>query len=354
MKYLKSYKIFEAFGVAEATLIYDDFLISEFNKYLDIFLEKDKLERKKERKYIHTQEYSNQDMSELIKNPLWSKMPIASMTVEYEVEVVSDEKFKAKYPESSKSKNFIGTGACYSYDEGTKLMPPIDERTDCTIHLRVMIGALITESFTDRESLTIEIESAITHELNHAYEGYYRKKRDKGSLSTDVTWSLDVNRAKIRKDIWKIWYDKVGYYLYWSEPHEMNAMIQDAWPYVKRYDVSKMKELTPTWKFAQRMIDFNANSFKNLMMEKILSVYPDVDVEIMLKRIKNGFANQLIKMREDSINLKEDKPTISGEMVKSLTVDKFLEFVQNRVNESGKRIQKKVLGLYALKYKYEN
>jgi len=32
MKYLK---LFEAFGVAEATLIYNQFLLDEFNKYCD-------------------------------------------------------------------------------------------------------------------------------------------------------------------------------------------------------------------------------------------------------------------------------------------------------------------------------
>ena len=39
MKYLKSYQLFEAHGVAEATLIYNQFLLDEFNKYCDIALE---------------------------------------------------------------------------------------------------------------------------------------------------------------------------------------------------------------------------------------------------------------------------------------------------------------------------
>ena len=42
--------------------------------------------------------------------------------------------------------------------------------------------------------------------------------------------------------------------------------------------------------------------------------------------------SQLIKRREESINNKEDKPTLSGETIKSMSVDKFLDFIQKRIN----------------------
>ena len=64
---------------------------------------------------------------------------------------------------------------------------------------------------------------------------------------------------------------------------------------------------------------------------------------------KGGFANQLIKNRENSINNKEDKPTLSGESVKTMSVDKFLAFIQKRVNRAGDRIQRNILKLYSLK-----
>jgi hypothetical protein len=85
------------------------------------------------------------------------------------------------------------------------------------------------------------------------------------------------------------------------------------------------------------------------MTDKILSTYPDADVDIMLRRIKNGFANQLIKNRESSINNKEDKPTLSGEVIKSMSVDKFLNFIQKRINRAGDRIQRNIVKLYSLK-----
>lgn len=343
MKYLKSYQLFEAHGVAEATLIYNQFLLDEFNKYCDIALETG------EKDYSMTVNYTKEDLAQFIQTDIWPKYPISSMEVTYTLQTMTDEDWIKRFPTATKK--YIGTGACYNIDEegGSSIKPSIDDRSDVTIHLKLEIGALISDVFDNREGLSLEIESSITHELNHGYEGWNRMKKGKGQVSTDVTWALDVNRSKIRKDIWKIWYDEIGYYVYWSELHEINAMTQDAYPYVKRYDIDEVKEKAPSWKFATKMKNFDANDLKQRMTDKIISVYPDADVDIMLTRIKNGFANQLIKNRENSINNKEDKPTLSGESVKTMSVDKFLAFIQKRVNRAGDRIQRNILKLYSLK-----
>ena len=345
MKHLKSYQLFEAHGVAEATLIYNQFLLDEFNKYCDIALESS------EKDYSHTQEYTQEDLTQFIQNEFWPKYPISSMSVTYTLKTMTDEDFIKRFPTSKKK--YIGTGACYNIGEegGSAIKPSIDDRSDITLHLVLEIGAIVSDALNDREGLSIEIESSITHELNHGYEGWNRMRKGKGQVSTDVTWALDANRAKIRKDIWKIWYDDIGYYVYWSELHEINAMTQDAFPYVKRYDIEEVKEKAPSWRFAKKMIDFDANQFKQKMTDKILSVYPDADVEMMLKRVKNGFANELIKNRENSISREEDKPTLSGEAVKAMSVDKFLAFIQKRINRAGNRIQRNILKLYSLKIK---
>ena len=352
MKHLKPYKLFEAHGVAEATLIYNEFLLDEFNKNFDLFMKKDEsVNKSKGRNYSNITNYTKEDLSNFIENSLWPKFPVSSMEVTYNLEIMTDLEYATKFPSAASYKLFIGTGACYNIDEedGSSLQPAIDDRSDVTIHLKLEIGALITDSFSDRDGLSIEVESSITHELNHGYEGWNRMRKGKGQLSTDVTWALEVNRSKIKKDIWKVWYDEIGYYVYWSELHEINAMVQDSWPYVKRYDINELKEKAPSWKFSKRMIEFDGVIFKEVMTDKILSIYPDADVDLMLRRIKNGFANELIKRREESINSKEDKPTLSGEKIKSMSVDKFLEFIQKRINRAGSRIQRNITKLYSLK-----
>ena len=343
MKHLKSYQLFEAHGVAESTLIYNQFLLDDFNKYCDIAL------KTGDKNYSHTQEYTQEDLSQFIQSDVWSKYPISSMEVTYTLKTMTDEDYIKRFPTAKK--RYIGTGACYNIDEegGSSIKPAIDDRSDVTIHLVLEIGAVISDALTDRDGLSLEVESSITHELNHGYEAWNRMKKGKGQVSTDVTWALDVNRSKIRKDIWKIWYDEIGYYVYWSELHEINAMTQDAYPYVKRYDIEELKEKSPSWIFATKMKKFDASDFKQRMIDKILSVYPDADVDIMLGRIKNGFANELIQRREQSISRKEDRPTLSGEVIKSMSIDKFLNFIQKRINRAGNRIQRNITKLYSLK-----
>lgn len=343
MRFIKPYRLFETAGVAEATLIYNQFLLDEFNKYCDIALESG------DKDYSHTQEYIQEDLMQFIQSELWPKYPISSMTVTYSLKTMTDEDWLKRFPTSTK--RYVGTGACYNIGEegGSEVKPSIDDRSDITLHLVLEIGAIISESFNDREGLSVEIESAITHELNHGYEGWNRMKKDKGQVSTDVTYALDVNRAKIKKDIWKVWYDEIGFFVYWSEQHEINAMIQDAFPYVKRYDVDKLKDVCPSWRHSSKMIEFNAEVFKKKMTDKILSLYPNADVDMMLKRIKNGFANQLIKNREISIERKEDRPTLSGEAVRSMSVDKFLSFIEKRINRAGNKMRRGIIKLYSLK-----
>lgn len=343
MRHLKTYQLFEAHGVAEATLIYNQFLLDEFNKYCDIALETG------EKDYSQTVEYTQEDLSHFIQSELWPKYPISSMNVTYTIKTMTDEDYVKRFPTSKKK--YVGTGACYNIGEegGSEIRPAINGKSEVSLHLVLEIGAIISDTFIDRDLLSIEIESSITHELNHGYEAWNRIRKGKGQVSTDVTYALDVNRAKIRKDIWKIWYDEIGFYVYWSELHEINAMTQDAWSYVKRYDIKEVKEKSPSWKFATKMVEFDAEDFKQRMTDKILSAYPDADVEIFLKRIKNAFANELIEKRELSILKKEDRPTLSGESIKAMSVDRFLNFIQKRINRAGNKIQRNIIKLYSLK-----
>ena len=305
MKYVipfNNFSINEAVGVAEATLIYNDFILNLFNEHLTEFLESD------ESKYNKSRTYTDYDLSEIIKEGLWPKMPISSILLEFTFKKITDDEFKKKYPITSKIKNYNGLGACYPIvikkdPEGSYITDPIDDRAPKTIHLRLEIGAIISDSFNENniEGLLLETESSITHELNHAYEGWRRISSGAGIISTDVTWALDVNRSKIRKDIWKYWTDSISTYLYWSERHEINAMTQEAWPYVKKYEVDKMMVTCPTWRYANDMTKFKADKFKSDLYTMIKSAYPDAEPELILRRMKSGFANQLIKSREESI-----------------------------------------------------
>lgn len=351
MRHIKKFNTFlikEAAGLAEPTLLYSDFIMELAQKHLDEFVNTTELTYKKVEEIYIT------EVDKIFKDDDWEDFPISTVNISFNFNKRTDEQFTKDFPVTSKIKNFTTTGFC-SPIENTKtenssyIDLPVDERTDHSIFLNMEIGCLINESFNEMEDLLLELESATLHELNHAYEFYRRLAGGSGQLSTIVTWSMEANRSRIKKEIFKFWSDKIGYYLYWAEKHEMNAMVQDSWPYVKKYNVEEMKSKCPTWSFTMRMVNFDAIEFKKQISDLINSFYPDVNPEFILNRIKNGLANQLDQERTKSVMNFEDAPSLKGEDIRRMSIDKFLQFVQDRVNNAGKKIQKKILKLYSLK-----
>lgn len=354
MKHLKSYNNFtpinEALGIAEATLVYNDFLGLRFKEKFDYWYQRVKRgESPMKEKYKES--LTTDDLQKLISNKDWSKFPVSSINVTYEFEMITDIEFGKKFHKTASKQGHVSYGACFNImdkkEEGSYVKGPIDDRSDITIHLELELGACIRESFDDEELLIVETESLITHELNHAYENWNRYLKESPRMSTDVTWAIDANRSKVKKLIFKEWYNRVGYYLYWSEKHEMRAMVQEAWPYVKKYKFDKMKEVCPVWRNISEMENFDADDFKEHMTKFILATYPDADPELMLKRIKGGVANQLIESRKGSILEMEDTPSISGEDVHKMSVDQFLKFVEIRSKKAAMKIKKKIINLYS-------
>lgn len=346
MKHLinfNNYLLTEAFGLAEPTLPLSDLLIEDTEVVFTDFINSGTNK-------LNLPEVYDLSASKILKDINWSKFPVIKLKVEYNFIRIPSEEFRKKYPESSKHKNYVCNGFCESIDN-KNLLPPIDFRSKNTISLSLGIGGIINEDFNETEDFLVESESTILHELNHAYEAYNRMIRGKGQFSVDLTWGLEVNRSKIRKEIFKEWSDKIGYYLYWSEQHEINAMVQEAWPYVKRYDVDEMKSKCPTWRAVQQMIEFNPVEFKEKMYKLINSYYPDANPEIILNRLKNGLANWLDIERENSSRRLEDAPSLSGEQIRTMNIDKFLSFAAKRINESGEKIQRNILRMYSKKLK---
>jgi hypothetical protein len=128
-------------------------------------------------------------------------------------------------------------------------------------------------------------------------------------------------------------------------------MTQEAWPYVKKYEVDKMMVTCPTWRYANDMTKFKADKFKSDLYTMIKSAYPDAEPELILRRMKSGFANQLIKSREESIGSNENAPSISGKKVNDMSFDNFLQFSEKRINSAGEKLKRRILKLYSLKVK---
>ena len=72
----KLYKVNEIVGIAEATTIYDDILLLEFNKHLDQFLSS-KIKEKSYKKLL-----KKEDLVKIITNNNWPKFPVSEIEIE--------------------------------------------------------------------------------------------------------------------------------------------------------------------------------------------------------------------------------------------------------------------------------
>ena len=351
MRFIKKFDSFlikEAAGLAEATLIYSDYIMSLINTHFDSFINSNL------QKYNKKEIIDLKSVKQIINDPKWIDMPVSSIEITFDFVIKNSLDFAKEFPVTSKLKEFTTTGSCFSIqqekgEDSSYFVEPIDERTDHSIHLGLEIGCIMTDKLDEYDELFLELEATVLHELNHAYEGYRRFLSGAGQLSTDVTWALEANRSRIKKEIFKIWKKEIGYTVYWSEKHEMNAMVQESWPYVKKYEPTELKDKCPSWRFAQEMKNFDASKVKKLLVDEILKHYPDVNPNILLNRMKNGFANELSKERQESVLASEEAPSLSGEKIRNMNFDKFLSTMQKRINLAGERIQSKILRLYSLK-----
>jgi len=341
-------RIFESRGVAEPSLIFVNFILNEFRLKLEYLLNSSNKE------INLSKEYGEKDLYLLMNNWHWKDFPVSSLEIKFVIKKMEDGEFLKKFPgrEGKRVKMFRTGGACYNImnkEEGGSYIK-VDEWGDKTLHLSLELDLWIRGDFSEIDKIMIDMESTILHELNHGYESWNRHKKGKGELSTELTYALDVKPNRMNKDVFKYWNSTIAMYLYWSEEHEIRAMVQEALPYVKNYKIEKMKEESPSWEASSLMINFKSKEFKSEISYLIKSKYGNkVNPDALLNRIKNSLGDELIRERELSKSMKIDKPSILGERIKSMSLEKFLDFSQRRINASGDNLRKRILRLYSLK-----
>jgi hypothetical protein len=264
----------------------------------------------------------------------WEKLPISSMDLKIEIKNMTSEEFDEN--------SFYTTGFCFNMDEkdGSYL------KDDGSIHLRIEIAAEINKSYTEENSddLKTELRSTILHELNHAYEGYKRKIKGYPSIQDAITMASDHNTENVPEEVWNYWWKELGYAIYFSEIQEMNAMVHDSIPWTSKFPVEEMKKKNNAWDKAISMIEFNADEFKENMIELIQSNTEDDPITLMTK-MKDGFANKIEQIAKER---GEDDPSLSPDKIKKMSIDRFINYLEKRINTRGEVLRRKILRTYSL------
>lgn len=320
--------LYERLGIADSTLFYSELLVDFVKKHFDLFQNDSQV------KFEFQEKIKDLDAKE--------DFPVSEIILDISLERVPHDTFFTKYKSVAiKNKHFTTTGLCFNIGEedGSEILD------DDTIKLRIGVGVIIDDDLfvdLDRELLLIEVESSLTHELNHSFENYRRFCKEKTIISAELTYALDDNAADVPREVWIEWWRRLGYYIYWTESHEINAMKQDSFPYVKRFELEEMKQKNPSWDFYLKMSMFKASEFKSDMIEKIKKNIPDSDPIKVLIDMKDGLANKLSEMTED-----RNKPSIPPKLIKRLSIDGFLDYCENRIQKGAEKLRRGILRQYS-------
>ena len=248
----KEFSLNEKLGVADATLYYIDTVYNKVWEEFRKFHSSGEKELEKDLRIGYRSFYRK-----ITDRETYSKFPVVGITLTLDFKKLTPEKFHKKYKSaaSKKKKHVVGGWANRfghkNWSGYSKIKEPIKQVTDHGIIVDLGIEVHVASDFnigTYWKKLTDDIYETIWHELNHSYEYYNRVKSGAGPIwarspRLAVTYA-DCNKWNITKTIYDYWSGYFTYYLYASEPYELNAQVQEAGYFVSKYGIKSLYKTT--------------------------------------------------------------------------------------------------------------
>lgn len=365
----KNFRLNEKAGVADATLFYTEPI---FNTVWSEFLEFIQSDEKKMEE-DHNITY-NSIKPHITDRMTYALFPVVGISVNVLFIKMTMDEFNKKYKNSIARQKKLGKTLTHlvggyatnfghkNWSGYSRMTNPVRAVSDHGLILNCGVSVDLAPNFNIgiyKNKIQDEIEETIWHELNHLYEYYNRVLVGSGRIATrgpaaSIT-SADVNRWGIPRDVYDFWVHNFTFFLYASEPHELNAQVQEAAFWVSKYGFSRLNK-TGAWKMADRMQKFNAEDFIKGLDEEIdryIGTKPEETTVLrpggvlshpLRERLKNMWVQQYVK----SLNLYTEEPTIPLTAVKKMKCAEFTKYFQKRINDSGTYLKKKLSKLYTI------
>jgi len=348
IKRFNNFQINEKVGVAEPTLFYTEPM---FNKVFYDFMEFYQSDKRKEKK-METINYST-IKPYIIDTDIYSKFPVIGIEIELDFNKMTVDEFDKSYRRIKKKRRPFAMGGYASgfghrnWTGYTRLANPIKRVTDHGIILSCSIGIDISPLFDIQSYKKVfkdYLDGTIWHELNHLYDSYNRLLSHASPHKVSITHA-DYNRWGILKNIYDYWSWNFAFHLYDSEPHELNAVVQEVASMVSKYGFGILKK-TEQWENAVKMSNFSSEEFLNGLDKVILENIKDADestLSYVKNRLKKMWVSEYIKM----LKFNGEEPTIPLNRIQQMDCDSFVEFFQKRINNAGETLKRRMGKLYS-------
>jgi hypothetical protein len=344
----------EALGVSEESIIFKDFISNYiWNEYLEFF-EKDDNNKSSEIKlpWILLKPHINKDNREI-----WKRFPVKEFNLTFKFGKNIEKEF-------GDGRNFATGGGMHHLSarynsKWYSYVIPETNLSEKALSLRMYIEIFTRDEFdfeSESKKLYTDLKSTVSHELNHGYEYFKRmgfERNFKKTIDSYLGTSFFSDKFKnpnsriISHELWEEW-NGFCWLLYYSEPHEVNAMTQETWEFIQDadLDLSTTEEFedyikqAPTWEHAENLVNFNDDEFYKGLLE-----LSNNNLEA-IQLLKNELMKHWLKaMDRDKVT---DKVYYPMDFLRKTDTYGFIKYFAKRFDEQGNRLKRNLLRLNTL------
>lgn len=236
-----------------------------------------------------------------------------------------------------------GNNGTYTIDSSFSLPKDILKNVSKTIHCKMQFEIYVTPLFNESmmDELLYDLRDTVTHEMNHLYESYKRWEK-MGKVESNLVKSFagtrNVNTPGVIFEV----YTKFLNYLYYSQPWEINANVQEAFSKVSRMDFEEFKK-TNQWKVANDMENYSAKSLFN----EVIKTAEDRDPETVNYHIRN-LHKFYLKQHFEHEKATKKAEEIKDDVYKTKDLFGLFKKYEQRINSAGKKLKKNYMRLYSI------
>lgn len=217
-----------------------------------------------------------------------------------------------------------------------KVKEMIDSSLSAKFSFDVFLRKDISEN--DKQDLIHDLRDTILHETNHMLEFFKKHENSYGNINVALSYAGKRN-FNVPNDIYEIWRE-FQTMVYFSEPYEMRAMVQEMYSVRLRKPFEEFKQHR-YYKAAEIMENFNADKMFDVLIQRIEDYNPDYLIPI-LTNLWKWFISEYFAM------LEAQGFTPNKKLEKSVHILDIMKALQPRINKAGSRLKRKFNTLYSI------
>jgi len=327
----------EDMGVSRASVAYANII---YEKLRPIVIEFTKNKQPGKQKIV----IGLKDLSIVWRQDLESyiDLPIEEIRIDLTLFIKTKSQMNGVFSTGGAAEQIDSSVEKYSYiTKPSKELPKfLSSELDDTLNAKFDFDVYIRQDFKEKsiDDLMADLLDSISHECNHILEFY--KRSLSGAKEIDVSLSYAGSKNyNIPRDIYEVW-KEFTYLVYYSEPYEMRAMVQEMYGVRLRMPFEKFKEHR-YYVAAGVMEKFNADVMFDTLVKKIEKQTPNDVITVMVK-LYDWF------MKDYYAQLKFQKLLPNRKIENSAHILDLMKAFQPRINNAGKKLKRKFNKLYSL------